>query len=248
MSAGHESDQKGPILEIASWLQSPLGRYLLDWEQQCLDAAVVDLFGFHALQLGWPQLQGLRANRMPQRWLVAEQAGSAAALVSSFDELPFENASLDLIVMPHTLELAPDPHHRLREAHRVLRPEGRLLLLGLNPASLWALRQKVSPCLPARGEFIGYWRLRDWLRLLGFDIGQARFGCYRPPWNREAWLDGWAFMDRRGPTWWPVFGAVYFIEAIKRVHGMRLVGLAKSNGRRRAAPTVALPSRTHRND
>lgn len=248
MAADHESEQGAPILEVATWLQSPLGRYLLDWEQQCLDAAVADLFGFHALQLGWPQLEGLRANRMPQRWLAAEQPGTAAALVSSFDELPFENGSLDLIVLPHTLELAPDPHHRLREAARVLRPEGRLLLLGLNPASLWALRQKVSPCLPASGEFIGYWRLRDWLRLLGFDIGQARFGCYRPPWQRQSWLDPWAFMDRRGPTWWPVFGAVYFIEAIKRVHGMRLVGLAKNNGRRRTAPAVALPSRTHRND
>ncbi|MBB5203786.1 SAM-dependent methyltransferase [Inhella inkyongensis] len=240
------SDQKEGILEIATWLQSPLGRYLLDWEQQCLDQAVADLFGFHALQLGWPQLDGLRANRMPQRWL-AEEAGRAQ-LQCSFDELPFESGTLDLVLLPHTLEFAADPHHRLREAARVLRPEGRLLILGLNPASLWGLRQRVAPCLPSRGEFIGYWRLRDWLRLLSFDVPQARFGCYRPPLNREAWLPHWAFMDRRGPTWWPVFGAVYFIEAVKRVHGMRLVGLAKSNGRRRAAPAVALPSRTHRYD
>jgi len=247
VTAVRESNQQGPILEVASWLQTPLGRYLLEWEQRCLDEAVVDLFGFHALQLGWPQLAGLRANRMPQRWLALEGQGQAA-LHCDFDELPFENDSLDLLVLPHTLEFAPDPHHRLREAARVLRPEGRLLLLGLNPASLWALRQRVSPCLPQAGEFIGYWRARDWLRLLSFELGQARFGCYRPPVNREAWLARGAFMDRLGPTWWPVFGAVYFIEAIKRVHGMRLIGLARQNGRRRSAPAVALPSRTHRND
>ena len=45
------------------------GQYLLDWEQMQLDEAVADVFGFHALQLGMPSLQGLRANRMPHRWL-----------------------------------------------------------------------------------------------------------------------------------------------------------------------------------
>jgi ubiquinone/menaquinone biosynthesis C-methylase UbiE len=70
-------------------------------------------------------------------------------------------------VLPHTLEFTRDPHHRLREAHRVLRAEGRLLVLGLNPASLWASAPK-APERPAfcrrSGEFLGYWRLRDWLQ------------------------------------------------------------------------------------
>jgi uncharacterized protein involved in response to NO len=43
------------------------GRYLLEWEQDALDHAVTDAFGFHALQLGMPELDGLRANRMPHR-------------------------------------------------------------------------------------------------------------------------------------------------------------------------------------
>jgi SAM-dependent methyltransferase len=229
------------ILNFDDWLTTPAGRYLLDWEQSQLDAALPDLFGFHALQLGLPQLQGLRANRMPQRWVAGRD------LLLDFDALPFEANSLDLLVLPHTLETAPDPHHRLREAHRVLRPEGRLMVLGLNPASLWGLRQRMGGSfLPLEGEFLGYWRLRDWLQLLGFEIAEARFGCWRPPLQREAWLARWGIMDRLGATWWPVFGAVYFLHAIKRVHGMRLVGLARSNGKRRAAPAVALPSKVHK--
>lgn len=238
--------QEDAILGAASWLQSPRGRYLLAWEQACMDEAVADLFGFHAVQLGWPALQGLRANRMPNRWLADAQTGD---LRCSFDALPFENGSLDLLVLPHTLETAPDPHHRLAEAARVLRPEGRLLLLGLNPTSLWGLSalqrgpwQGVDD--GASRERLGYRRLRDWLRLLSFDVTQARFGCYRPPWMRASWLEAWQFMDRLGPTWWPVFGAAYFIEAVKRVHGMRLVGLAKSGASRRRAPAAALPSRS----
>jgi SAM-dependent methyltransferase len=233
---------------LADWLASPAGRYLLSWEQAQLDAAVADVFGFHALQLGWPALQGLQANRMPQRWLALE-AGPGAHLLTGFDELPFESNSLDLLVLPHTLEYAADPHHRLREAHRVLRPEGRLMVLGLNPASLWGLRQRLplrlgGGFLPEAGEFIGYWRLRDWFKLLGLEVAEARFGCWRPPLQREAGHQG-AF-DRLGATWWPVFGAAYFLHGIKRVHGMRLVGLARSNGKRRHAPAVALPSKVHK--
>ncbi|WP_310737531.1 class I SAM-dependent methyltransferase [Inhella gelatinilytica] len=225
-------------------MESPRGRYLLAWEQARLDQAVADLFGFHAVQLGWPALEGLRANRMPNRWLADESAGD---LHCSFDALPFSNDSLDLLVLPHTLETAPDPHHRLAEAARVLRPEGRLLLLGLNPASLWGLHPQQWRDNRATGrERIGYRRLRDWLRLLSFDVTQAQFGCYRPPWSRAPWLEAWQFMDRHGPTWWPVFGAVYFIQAVKRVHGMRLVGLARSGPGRRPAAAVALPSRSSR--
>ena len=235
------------ILEIEAWLASPAGRYLLDWEQRQLDAAVADVFGFHALQLGWPALAGLQANRMPQRWLTSPVPDARAQLVCDADALPFEANSLDLLVLPHTLEFAPDPHHCLREAYRVLRPEGRLMVLGLNPASLWGLRQRLGRSfLPQAGSFLGYWRLRDWFKLLGLEIVEARFGGWRLPLQREARHEG--LIERLGATWWPVFGAVYFLHAVKRVHGMRLIGLAPAKAQRRRAPAVALPSKVHHHD
>ncbi|MBT9491618.1 MAG: class I SAM-dependent methyltransferase [Paucibacter sp.] len=246
------------IIELAAWLQTPPGRYLLDWEQAQMDAAVVDLFGFHALQLGLPALPALRCNRMPHRWLALQQpeqtrshdlAAPDAALHCEFDSLPFESASLDLVVLPHTLELAADPHQTLREVERVLRPEGRLVILGLNPASLWGLRQNLGgvlpggprPFLPQDGDFIGYWRLRDWLRLLSFEVEAAQFGCYAPPLRSAAWLARWDWLEPVGTRWWPVLGAVYFIKAVKRVHGMRLLGLERGrSARRSSAPAVAV--------
>src|SRR5438034_243909 len=65
---------EGAIIQLPQWLKSPAGQYLLAWEQRHLDHAVADLFGFHALQLGLPQLDALRANRMPHRWLAVESA------------------------------------------------------------------------------------------------------------------------------------------------------------------------------
>ncbi|UDF34843.1 UNVERIFIED_ORG: class I SAM-dependent methyltransferase [Shinella sp. XGS7] len=242
--------REAAIVELAAWLQTPPGRYLLAWEQARLDAAVADLFGFHALQLGLPELQGLRANRMPQRWLALEQAqqplpegGPAAALFCEFEALPFEAASLDLVILPHTLEFAHDPHHCLREVERVLRPEGRVVILGINPASVWGLRQNLGRLvsrlpgagpqlyLPRAGDFLGYWRLRDWLRLLSFEVEGAQFGAYAPPLRSEQWLSRWRWMEGLGQRWWPVLGASYCVVATKRVHGMRLVNLARRQAR-----------------
>ena len=59
-------------------------------------------------------------------------------------DLPFEAQSVDLLVMPHTLEFTSDPHRLLREAERVLMPEGRLIILGFNSLSLWGARQSLG--------------------------------------------------------------------------------------------------------
>ncbi len=257
--------ESGAIIGLAHWLQTPVGHYLLDWEQAQLDQAVADIFGFHALQLGLPELDALRANRMPHRWIALDAHSAmlpaapgatptAALLRCDFDALPLDSQSLDLIVLPHTLELARDAHLALREVERVLRPEGRVVILGFNPASLWGLRQRFGHLrqrlaprserplyLPSEGEFIGYRRLRDWLRLLSFEVEGGRFGCYRPPFTSEKWLQRFGWMDRTGERWWPVFGAVYALVAVKRVRGMRLVGLVRQqHARPNGAPAVVV--------
>lgn len=222
---------------LHEWLSTPPGQYVLGWEQGRFDEAVTDIFGYHALQLGLPAIDALRANRMPHRWLAAGDvpgaADARASLALDFHALPFSEASLDLVVLPHTLELSAEPHATLREVQRVLVPEGRVVISCFNPASLWGMRQRRARLyrrmgfgklfLPRPGEFIGYWRMRDWLRLLGFEVESSDFGCYRPAFDSQAWLSRQSWMDRAGPRWWPIFGAVYFIVAIKRVHGMRLM-------------------------
>lgn len=247
---------------LMQWLATPPGRYLLAWEQAQLDRVVADMFGFHALQHGLIELQALRANRMPHRWLASEHVEDQGrvAVVTHADALPFPERSLDLVVLPHTLELAADPHQALAEVERVLMPEGRVVILGFNAASLWGLRQRLGRVrhklggkaplfLPRPGEFIGYWRLRDWLRLLSFEVEGGRFGAYRPALTSERWLERFGWMDRVGDRWWPVLGAVYMVVAVKRVRGMRLVGLARRERvKAPAAPAVVANHRAHRRE
>jgi SAM-dependent methyltransferase len=240
------------------WLETPPGRYLVAWEKAEFDRAVSDIFGFHALQLGLPEVDALAANRMPHRWLALQdppRAGSPfkPALVTDFAALPFEENSLDLVVLPHSLELNIDPHATLREVERVLVPEGKVVICGLNPASLWGLRQRRAHVyrklgfgelfLPAQGDFIGYWRLRDWLRLLSFEVEASHFGCWRPSFNTDHWLERFDWMDHAGERWWPIFGAVYFIVAVKRVRGIKLIGPAWKTSKAISTAPVPLTNR-----
>jgi len=219
------------------WLQSPPGRYVLRWEQKCFDQIVADVFGFHAVQIGLPQMNALSENRMPLHALLVhtnDNRESASRfrwhpIEGNATELPFANESIDLIVLPHVLEFASDPHQILREVDRVLRPEGRLVISGFNPASLWGARQYLSrlignPYLPRDGQFISLIRVKDWLQLLNYSLDRGHFGCYKLPLQGEASMTRMDFLEPMGNRWWPIFGAVFLVSAIKRQKGMRLIG------------------------
>jgi SAM-dependent methyltransferase len=258
------------IIGLTDWLKTPPGAYLLNWERLHFDQAVSDIFGYHALQLGLPELDALQANRMPHKWLALPSlpspqgypfhgtapnfiSSSRVALFADSAALPFPENSLDLVALPHTLELGSDSHSALREVARVLVPEGRVVISGFNPVSLWGLRQRRDrfyrrfgyghQFLPNTGEYIGYWRLRDWLRLLNFEVESAHFGCYRPALGSQQWLDRFDWMDAAGERWWPIFGAGYFLVAVKRVRGMRLLEPAWKTRKSTAAAPAAVANK-----
>lgn len=209
---------------LDAWLESPLGQQVMAWEHARLDEAVADVFGFNALQLGMPQCDFLRANRIPLRQTAC--GAGIADVRCDLAALPFAAQSVDLVVLPHMLEFHPDPHQVLREIERVLIPEGQLIIAGFNPLSLWGARKKLMrrrAAFPWNGDYLSLLRLKDWLKLLGFEIDRGAFGCYTPPCHQEKWLRRLRFMEAAGDRWWGFAGGVYLLRAIKRVRGMRLI-------------------------
>ncbi len=232
------------IIDLGSWFAQPAGSYVRAWEQERLDQLTADIFGFNAIQIGQPRINALRASRMPGKWLtstafpVAEKVIKTVppehmpvAILLDFAELPFASESVDLVILPHVLEFAAEPHQILREVERILIPEGRVIICGFNRTSLWGARQMAGRVtghhfLPEEGEFISATRMKDWLKLLNMEVKHTDFGCFVPPYRTDKWLQRFRFMEEFGERWWPYFGSVYMIQAIKRVKGMHLIGPA----------------------
>jgi SAM-dependent methyltransferase len=183
----------------------------------------------------------LRENRMPLHAILIHANDSTSLNPNSnwhliegdSSELPFASESIDLIVLPHVLEFAADPHQILREVDRVLRPEGRLVISGFNPASLWGARQYISrligsPYLPRDGQFISLIRIKDWLQLLNYSLDRGHFGCYKLPLQGQA-ITRMDFLEPMGNRWWPIFGAIFIVSAIKRHQGISLVGQVQTS-------------------
>ncbi len=237
------------ILALDQWLPTAAGQYMLNWEQAWIDRTVPNVFGYHAVQIGTPAMHGLRESRIPYKFLLLNQEYPhdivSHHVVASYEDLPFESQSLDLVVLPHVLEFATDPHQVLREVDRVLIPEGRVIITGMNPLSLFGLTQSLLgrwwPVWPANCSPIALPRLKDWLKLLSFEMELGRFGCYRFPTQNPRGLERYGFMEKAGDRWWPICGAVYMVSAVKRVRGMRLIGPAwkqKSARNRALAPAT----------
>jgi SAM-dependent methyltransferase len=209
---------------LSKWFHTPAGRYILDWEQGQFDSAVEDVFGFNAVQIGLPEINFLRESRIALKVHAGVDAG--CTLVTENERLPLASQSIDLVVLPHVLEFAEQPHQILREAERVLMPEGSIVISGFNPLSLWGAKRRFvrrERPVPWSGRFLGLLRLKDWLSLLGFELTGGRFGCYAPPFTQTRWLQRFTFMEKAGDRWWPICGGVYVVRAIKRTVGMRLV-------------------------
>jgi len=222
---------------LEAWLETAQGNYVRDWEVASMESAIADVFGFNALQLGLPQWDLLRASRIPLR----QKAGESGPVdvLCELTAMPFAALSTDLVILPHVLEFSSDAHQILREVERILIPEGHLIILGFNPLSLWGLRNRFerSGSFPWHGTYLSLTRLKDWLKLLGFEVDHSISGCHVPPCDQKAWLKRWHFMETAGARWRGLPGGVYLLHAIKRTHSMRLI---TPKWRKTAAPAKAL--------
>ena len=229
---------------LAQWFESEQGNYVLDWELAQYDNAVDDVFGYHALQIGLPGIDFLRENRIPHKTVIGVDA--LAAVRARPWELPIATNSVDLVLLPHVLEFSEHAHHILREAERVLMPDGSIVISGFNPMSLWGAKHYLGYAreeYPWRGKMIGLLRLRDWLSLLSFEQNGGCFGCYAPPFRSGKWLVRWKFMEKAGFRWWPIAGGAYVVRAIKRTVGMRLVTPRWRQGRTSAKALAPVAQR-----
>lgn len=173
------------------WLtQHFLGGYLIDEECQAIAPLFTQHFGKHALLIGTPQQARYLAvsNIHCQTLLtpISTQQHQAKTIESDLQELPIASGSVDLVLLPHTLEFVDNPRQLLNEACRIIKPEGLLLISGFNPTSSWGLRRrlhanKIKKKVPWAGNIIYPQQIRSWLTLLDFVLEKQTRTLFAPP-------------------------------------------------------------------
>lgn len=215
--------------ELRAWLEGPLGAMLLDEERAIMGSALECAFGLHCLQVGsWGEADAfLSLARTRRTALVASDRFGGAALVAEPDELPLQSDSVDVLLLPHTLEFTAEPHEVLREAGRVLTGEGLLVVLGFEPLGSWSIRHAFTRggFPPGRSRAISAPRLSEWLKLVGFEVGAAERYLYAPPIASLRAGKARGLIERSGRRAWRRFSGAYLLQARKRVHSMTPIRL-----------------------
>ncbi len=202
-------------IELSKWYDTSLGCELRDREATYLSRELTPTYKQLILQIGSLGWEDRFLDReFFKNFSVIDRNSSSHTdtrkIFGEIHELPVANESIDVVIMPHTLEFTSNPHQILREVDRVLKCEGRLIFLGFNPWSVYQIyhfmpgkRRTVPWC----GHFISRKRIIDWLSLLNFET-RITTGFYIKPTNRVSVL-----FEQRQST---IVAIAYAIKAIKR--------------------------------
>lgn len=228
--------------QLELWFQSALGRNLLCDQRAHIEAKIHRLFGYHQAEIGVshrvpvgnPSSLGHKFYVLPE-W---EQDLPLNTVISSSSELAIDSDTLDLVILHHTLDFSSAPHQALREAARVLKSSGHMVLIGFNPLSAWGFRKLIGPSTqaPWNHRFISGKRIEDWLNLLDFRVGDIEYSYYGLPFNNAAMLGRMMWLNSILNSKVPL-GAYYIVSAQKQV-GSRVNNFSKW---RRKAKVVGMP-------
>lgn len=210
--------QKG----LEQWFQCALGRSLLANQRLAIEKAMRQCFGFHQAEIGIShRIPVGNASNLGHKFYVLPNWQSDLpenCVISGSDEIGIDHDVADLVIMHHTLDYSAEPHQALREASRILKPSGKLIVVGFNPISTWGLRRRLwrSTQAPWNGNFISGNRVEDWLTLLDFKVKGLRYHFYTLPFNRMHLIDRFNGLENILNSKVPL-GAYYVVLAQKQV-------------------------------
>ncbi len=167
--------------------------------------------------------------------------GPNASALTIDGALPLPDASVDRVLLAHSLEMADSARDLLREIWRILSPGGRLLVVVPNRAGIWA-RVETTPFgygRPfSRGQLTAL--LRDSLfSPLGWSQALAM-----PPTRRRLFLRSGTSWERVGSRLWPGFSGVLIVEATKQLYqGVPSLQRARQTAPARRPALLPAPAR-----
>lgn len=219
---------------LSKFFCSAAGAQLRRWEAQQLDQLLKGTRGGTALQLGAPFGPVMRSASHSFKVFSAQQSelttleADGSTLCQSYTDFPFRENTFDLVILVHVLERSPDYEKTLSEVLRVLAPEGRMVILGLNPWGPWWIRKRKRLCKDLHHP-VSVEQIKKSLGVRAL-IDRGRFGIYSPSLSDNPHrLMSWSWCEKAGDRWWPALANGFMLSAVKKVSGVHLVGSASKN-------------------
>lgn len=131
------------------------------------------------------------------------------------DALPFPDLSFDRILLVHGLEAAENGRRLLREVWRVLKDDGRLLVVAPNRRGMWA---HVENTPFGQGQPYSPGQIGRLLAAALFRVERRDTALYVPPMNSRLILRGAPVWERAGRWTAPTLAGVTLTEAVKDVY------------------------------
>lgn len=213
--------------ELKAWFDSELGQEFLAAEKQQVDRVISTLFGMHLVQLSVDcRIQMYQESPVTHCFSVVPTLELGLAdnnVIANNAEVPLAHESVDVVLLHHALDFTDSPHQVLREASRVLRPGGHVIIVGFNPVSYWGLARlakRNKGIAPWSGHFISHRRLSDWLKLLELTELKHISGYHRLPFEKVKWRNRLAFLDSFADRLPGHHGAFSILLARKDIAGM----------------------------
>jgi SAM-dependent methyltransferase len=130
-------------------------------------------------------------------------------------ELPLETNSIDLVILIHDLEFSEILKSNLQEIWRILKSNGRLLVIVPNRGGLWA-RADWSPF--GQGTPYSVAQLNNYLRDNQFTHERTEEALFMPPLKFSLVLQSARFFERMGQKYIPLPAGVHIVEASKQLY------------------------------
>lgn len=141
--------------------------------------------------------------------------GPNCVAMTEMAELPIESNSVDRILLIHDLEFSEFPKDALKEIWRVLKANGRLMVIVPNRSGFWA-RVDWSPF--GHGTPYSLTQLSYFLRDSLFVHERTEEALFVPPVQYSPFLKSAGFFEKLGRTIVPIVCGVHIVEASKQVY------------------------------
>jgi SAM-dependent methyltransferase len=137
------------------------------------------------------------------------------SLTAEEDELPFPDLLFDRVLLVHGLEGAENARRMLREVWRVLKDDGRLLVVVPNRSGMWAYWES-TPF--GHGQPYSFSQVGRLLAGSMFRVERRDSALWMPPSRARLILRSAPLFERTGRRFMPGFAGVAITEAVKDVY------------------------------